>query len=192
MQQVFKASKQEEKTGHYLLVDDVITTGSTLEVCVKELQQNFQEFGLVWLRWRWQIRKQIAKVIERSRDTCYLFSNFLIQMRDMEPIESRSNQGLYYALLILMSIPVLYFIGTGVYKGSDFFRSYSIWTYINTAISIGFIALVAKRRFGILLFLIIPLIISTLYLLINALVYMRFYGYSDMMKTLFDLVKWLR
>jgi len=107
----------------------------------------------------------------------------------MEPIESRSNQGLYYALLILMSIPVLYFIGTGVYKGSDFFRSYSIWTYINTAISIGFIALVAKRRFGILLFLIIPLIISTLYLLINALVYMRFYGYSDMMKTLFDLVK---
>ena len=41
MQQVFKASKQEEKTGHYLLVDDVITTGSTLEVCVKELQQKF-------------------------------------------------------------------------------------------------------------------------------------------------------
>ena|SRR6218665_1914358 len=41
MQQVFKASKQQGKTGHFLLVDDVITTGSTLEVCVKELQQKY-------------------------------------------------------------------------------------------------------------------------------------------------------
>lgn len=41
MQEVFKAGKEKAKTGHFLIVDDVITTGSTLEVCVKELQQKF-------------------------------------------------------------------------------------------------------------------------------------------------------
>lgn len=41
MQNIFSSSQKGNETGHFVLIDDVITTGATLEVCVRELQENY-------------------------------------------------------------------------------------------------------------------------------------------------------
>jgi ComF family protein len=41
MQNIFSSSQKGNETGHFVLIDDVITTGATLEVCIRELQKNF-------------------------------------------------------------------------------------------------------------------------------------------------------
>lgn len=46
MQNIFSSAQKGNETGHFILIDDVITTGATLEVCVKELQTNYPEIQL--------------------------------------------------------------------------------------------------------------------------------------------------
>ena len=80
----------------------------------------------------------------------------------MEPTTTRSNQGIYYTLLILHSLVIVYYIGTRIYYSyTSSYISFNFWDLINLAISISFIVLIAMKRFGILLFLITSLTMAT-------------------------------